>query len=229
VEAIPMSAATPTDSRPPRRVSPRGGLALLSVIAVSVASLAFLSIGRGANQRAMQRVVETLDAADLAYEAQVQFKLQVQEWKNLLLRGHDPADFAAFAHAADAARQRVRSLLGEIARNALVDEAAQREAVAIAAEIDQIVDRYAAVLRGPQDLAACDAPRAIDATVRGIDRAPMVAIERLTDTLDALAREALVAAEAEDLERFDRFQRWLYGLCGVSIALSLVAMVRRGS
>jgi methyl-accepting chemotaxis protein-1 (serine sensor receptor) len=54
------------------------------------------------NQRAaeaMARSVAMSQAIDTARSAQVEFKTQVQEWKNILIRGNDPAQLDKYSKA----------------------------------------------------------------------------------------------------------------------------------
>jgi len=55
-------------------------------------------------------------------EAEVAFKRQVQEWKNVLLRGHDPVDLAAYVDAFEQQEQRVQEGLAAYAHGASTAE-----------------------------------------------------------------------------------------------------------
>lgn len=211
-----------------RRVTALGGIALLTVILVAVLSLAFLFSGRSSYRRSIEAVFVRFDLADLAMKAQVDFKLEVQEWKNLLLRGGDPEDFARHRESGLAARERVLASLGRIAGSQEFAEAARESAAAIAAEMREVSQRYDAALAGV-DLAEPGAAARVDAEVRGIDREPMRLVESLSSSLDAEARESLRLADSASEERFTVYQRWLYLACGVTIVATLFAVARPGS
>ena len=87
-----------------RFVSLAAIVAIVLVAIVLIALYGMYSLDRTVvrNQAEIDRVAEMADHARIA---QVSFKTEVQEWKNTLIRGHDPDDFAAY-HDALLARQK---------------------------------------------------------------------------------------------------------------------------
>jgi len=119
---------------------------------------------------------------------QVGFKKQVQEWKNILLRGSDPTDLAtyraSFARESDAVRATGAAL------KRTVSDAEAREL------LDQFLDAHRALGRKydealePFLVGRGLDPRAADTVVRGQDRAP-------TDLLDHIVARIGVLANVE--------------------------------
>jgi methyl-accepting chemotaxis protein len=173
------------------------GLVALGAVAILQVGSATRGVGAAVEEgRAVWR------ANDAARSAQVHFKKQVQEWKNVLLRGHDPALFRRYldgfgeeeaAVRADLAR--VRAALGaEGAPATLVDSLARTHAL-LGTRYREALERY-----DPRDPLAY---RAVDAAVRGIDRAP-------TDAMDSLVAQLQRAGDAR-LEALDRRSHRLLG------------------
>jgi methyl-accepting chemotaxis protein-1 (serine sensor receptor) len=126
-------------------------------------------------------------AIDLARSAQVTFKIQVQEWKNFLLRGGDPEAHAKYkkgfvkeGEETQAKLKQLKALSQELnlPLNG-VDEAL--------ASHDKLLGKYTEAM-SHYDVANADASaHALDKMVKGIDRAP-------TAQIDTIVAEVLKAS-----------------------------------
>jgi methyl-accepting chemotaxis protein len=131
------------------------------------------------------------EAVDLSRRAQLEFKVQVQEWKNMLLRGTDPQllekHTAAFTEKSAKVKSLLTSLNG-VAKGIDLPGTLADKAIAEHEELDR---RY---LEAFKMFRAADSASGheVDKAVRGIDRAA-------TDHIDALARE--VSAQGDKLDQ----------------------------
>ncbi len=197
-------------------------------------ALALLVIGfggwqsmRAANDRgalAMQKSTTLTDAIDTARGAQVQFKIQVQEWKNILLRGNDPEQLAkytkSFTHSAAATSAelaKVNALLARLdLRSPLVDEAI--------AEHDQLGKKYLVAL-GQYDSANNDSFKVVDVLVKGMDRAPTKKIDEIVAFIQDEVRKVTARLDAEKTEAQRRASYELAAILLVTAAVGAVIMV----
>ena len=107
-----------------------------------------------------------LASASLINRANLEFKTQVQEWKNVLLRGTDSADRSKYWSQFEASESAVQATLQEIA--ALdIDSAQQAEARELAQKHQTLGTAYRNSLRAFES-AGMD-PTAGDQAARGIE------------------------------------------------------------
>ena len=125
-------------------------------------------------------------AVDTARLGQVDFKKQVQEWKDLLLRGQDAASYTKYAQAFDAQEQAtqgdLKALRVLLARLQLPVE-----------RVDQTLEAHGGLGKKYREALAqynrsdANAAQVVDRLVKGIDRAP-------TDAIDAIVKDIRDAA-----------------------------------
>src|SRR5258705_6819993 len=150
----------------------------LTLLLVFVNSLLFTAAGyawyaiarlNGQLEHSMQVQDQEDKAGDAARRAQLEFKIQVQEWKNMLIRGDDPQllerHTKAFADTSKRVNAQLQSL-NEQARALGMKAGLADKAIAEHDELDRKYNEAFKAFRG--DNASADV---VDKTVRGIDRA----------------------------------------------------------
>lgn len=149
-------------------------------------------------------------------QAQVDFKIQVQNWKNLLLRGQDASEFDEYSRRFAEQDQKVRDSLASMRDSAALPPQLKPEVEAIAADHATLLAKYQAAAKGysPTD------PRtifAVDKSVRGID-------QKLNGRIDEVARQ-LTELETARLEEAKASGKNLYqGMRIAVIAVSAMAI-----
>jgi methyl-accepting chemotaxis protein len=153
-----------------------GGFFFLALLVVGVGGWNALSSSNAKSAIAMEKAATLANAIDTARGAQVDFKIQVQEWKNILVRGSDPAQLekytAAFkksgAETQDELKQ-VNAILAKLGLSTpLVDDALKAHA--------ELGMNYLGAL-AKFDTASADSYKVVDGLVKGMDRAPTKKID----------------------------------------------------
>ncbi len=142
-------------------------IAVFFVLLTGLSSL-FLMNSMRHEQDLMNQSQQKLLTATLAVEdAHTQFKIQVQEWKNLLLRGNNPEDYTkyygSFNHQTDQVQMLLNTEKSELDNNVLND-------------LNEVINQHKTLVKTYQETLATaklDSLQGIVATdksVRGIDR-----------------------------------------------------------
>ena len=158
-------------------------LALLSgslvlVLLIALACFQFLST----NVHAYRGLLDgPLHASQLVDQANLQFKIQVQEWKNVLLRGKQPADRDKFWAQFEEQERQVQDTLGRLSAMTVLD-------AEIRGQVEKLRDEHRALgvaYRKGRDafVAAGGDPVAGDQAVKGVDRAASEQMSALVASL----------------------------------------------
>jgi methyl-accepting chemotaxis protein len=216
-----------------------GGLSIRArlIALVALTTLALLVVGTAGIlqvRAALDRVraaaaagTQVTHANDAARSAQVHFKKQVQEWKNVLLRGYDPELLRRHLDAFGREEAAVRAELGRLRAQAGERGGIGAEVDAILATHRELGERYRAALG---DGGGAPDQRRVDAAVRGIDRAPTDALDALVVriTRDGEVRMVALQAEADRLLGRTLAELAVLLLVGSGLVLWLAASIVRG-
>ena len=170
-----------------------GGMVLVMLVAGFC--LRYLTASLDDYQRLLAQPVQALTLVD---EANLQFKIQVQEWKNVLLRGKDAANLTKYWQQFEAQEQKVSGQLTALIRLADVMHAPE-----LAAQVQRLQQEHSdlglAYRNGKAAFLAAGAdPFAGDKAVKGIDRAASEQMSALVAKLhsDAQRQSQAIAEQA---------------------------------
>ncbi|HPP48280.1 MAG TPA: methyl-accepting chemotaxis protein, partial [Accumulibacter sp.] len=160
-----------------------------------------------------------LKAVDQGRSAQVAYKIQIQEWKNILLRGKDPAAFDKYRHAFEEAGKTVANELQSVAKLAGELGASDRLKVeATLAPIQTLEKTYLEALKN-YDRTQADPAETVDLAVKGLDREPTKRLDGMILELQALAKESSLAEQAAVADSYRAAQIGLALFLAATIAL----------
>ena len=168
---------------------------LLVVIAIGLACFRYLAHDIREYQDLLGGPMSYAQGID---ETNLEFKSQVQEWKNVLLRGKDPAALTKYWEQFEQQEQKVATELAELQRQMRADGQSE-----LASQVQSLADEHqrlgTAYRQGKQQFLAAGAdPYAGDKAVKGIDRATSEQLSALVKQLhkDAIEQSATIAKEA---------------------------------
>lgn len=167
---------------------------LIAMLLIALACFHFLSSGV---QNYRNLIEGPLRTSQLIDEANLQFKAQVQEWKNVLLRGKQPAELDKYWKQFEDRQGDVQNILGELSRQSGID-------ASLKSRLESLRDAHR-VLGGAYQkgreayLAAGADSSAGDDAVKGMDRATSEQMSELVNELRKQGREqsTLISASAD--------------------------------
>lgn len=167
---------------------------LLAMLLIALACFHFLSNGV---QNYTQLIAGPLHTSQLIDEANLQFKVQVQEWKNVLLRGKQPADLAKYWGQFEDRQRDVQNILGQLASEKGIEPSLKTRIERLREEHRQLGTSYqkgrdAYVAAGGDSTAG-------DNAVKGVDRATSDQMSELVAELRQQGNEqsTLISANAD--------------------------------
>jgi len=202
------------------RLAMLGVFFLVAVLAVGIKGWSALQFIRENTAQGMARAATLTEAVDTARSAQVEFKIQVQEWKNILLRGHEADNLqrytAAFVEGGkrtDAELLKLNALLARLElATPLVNDAVTMHGT-LGTSYLEALKRY--------DPANPDSAKIVDGLVKGMDREPTRKIDDIVTFIGEQSR-VLATRMAADNEAANRSAT-------VSLLLMLAVTVVAGS
>ena len=174
-----------------------GAFFFLALVFVGARGWSALDAASVRSNEAMQRSVALTEAVDAARSAQVEFKIQVQEWKNILLRGGDAAAFQRYREAFVASGAQTRK---ELKGLQAMMEALKLDTAPVERALqahDALGVSYLAALQ-KFDGARADSAHTVDALVKGMDREPTRQIDAIVAAIGKQSHSLMAQMKEQD-------------------------------
>ncbi|MBC7704568.1 MAG: HAMP domain-containing protein, partial [Rhodoferax sp.] len=201
-------------------------IALLLLAMVTVGAFAGYAL-LGAQSRSsenLQQARQLLRAVDVARESEVSYKIQIQEFKNVLLRGHDQKDYDNYLASFTKRGELVRSQLTNVKERMTklgIPTSTVDEAIAMQSEISRT---YLDGLK-QFDVARPETTQVVDKIVRGKDRPLEMKIQAVVDALQKHSEQEVTRVGEASTAESSR----VLGVFAVFISLAVLASIVGGA
>ncbi len=162
-------------------------------------------------------VQATMRQQDAVRLIQVTFKKQVQEWKDVLLRGYDPTDLEKYSNQFHAAADKVEAQATAL-QASLDDPQARRQVGEFVQASKAMRDKYETAL-GVFVQAKGENPHDVDKMVKGQDRAATDLLDKAAASINTRANET-VASQKQAVANI----LWMVGV-SIMLLFAMVAVI----
>jgi methyl-accepting chemotaxis protein len=205
------------------RIDTLAAFLLVALVAVSAQGWHALKVSARENAAEARTTTEYEHAVNAARTAQVSFKIQVQEWKNILLRGGTPEAFAKhssgfreMAGSTQASLHELREIQSKLHLNvAPIDELSKAH--------EELGRKYMAALEHYDAARPAESAQSVDGLVKGMDRGLNDKIDGVVAASRAGMDKVRVAAVTQAEQRLDVQVSILLTAVLVALALGLTA------
>ena len=192
-----------TDLKIGTRLGLLAGFLMVAMLAVGLEGWYTLSESNQRSAAVMQKAALLEQSIDTARSGQVEFKKQVQEWKDTLLRGNDQAAFDKYTKAFNDRSLQTKVYLQKLKElfiklnfdTAAVDEAIKAH--------DELGVKYADALT-KYDVANADSAHIVDALVKGMDRPPTQKIDGIVAFVLDQSNQMMTASGQEAQQSYKK-------------------------
>ena len=200
------------------------GIVCAGVLAVALLAWNQLNALESMAQRNQREASTLTQAVNLARRGQVSFKKQVQEWKNILIRGNDPASFQKYRDAFEAEEKLTQADLQSL--SILLKELelpADKVTSALQSHLE-LGRKYRAALAS-FDGTKPESGKTVDKLVKGIDREATDAIDVIVKDIVDTNDTRLTASQAAMAALVHRTHLGLIGGSLAAAAIILAALI----
>lgn len=201
---------------------------LTSVLALSGAAIHVLTQSMDDNESHFQLTSRIHSSVELAGNAQIEFKKQVQEWKNILLRGHDEAQFEKYLGKFSKQETLVQQHLTNLKLLLGTESSLTPRVEQLLSTHSELGAKYRAGLK-LFDATNPLSNRLVDKHVKGIDRPPTKQMNELLADIRKNSNTQLKALHANDLEHASTvINFYVLGsiLAGIIVALASWMLIK---
>jgi hypothetical protein len=176
---------------------------------------------------------ETAQLQDLSRQglySQVNFKVQIQEWKNVLLRGDESTLLEKHLKSFRSHAQKSQEDLGRVATGATVLGlgAEAEQAAALSKKLQTMTVRYEAALAEERGMSITLTPEMsslIDKSVRGADRDLEAGIGKLSMDIAAISDTRRSALLIQMQDRYASLRLFILAVIGLSLTIMAYVLV----
>jgi hypothetical protein len=170
------------------------------------------------DQNELQTLYEEMDQVRAV---QLHFKRQVQEWKNILLRGNRPEDFLKYSELFRQEQRRTANLLQTVNKSDVLNTSERLEE--LADRLHTLNQRYNKALSGFNPARATSI-QTTDDQVRGMDRPLEKSLDNLVQKLEAEVSVQQEEARKAEQHRYKIFRNVLVTFSAIGCLLGLALL-----